>query len=278
VNAYQSNNFGGGFPEGFFAKISATAKTGAPFGSFDVPANGQTGISGALPVGGWALSTNPVSVQVWRNPVPGETPSGNGLILVANTTFVAGSRPDVAAAYPGYLNSMDAGWGALILTNELPNGSGSGTIGNGTYTLHALATDSKGVGTDLGAHTITVDNATSVLPFGTIDTPASGATISGTKYVNFGWVLTPEPNMIPIDASTISVYIDNKPMGHPVYNNPRSDIQSAFPGYANTNGAVGYFRIDTTKLSNGLHQISWGVRDSAGNAAGIGSRFFTVQN
>jgi hypothetical protein len=36
--------------------------------------------------------------------------------------------------------------------------------------------------------------------------------------------------------------------------------------------------IDTTKLANGLHTISWLVTDSAGVSEGIGSRFFTVNN
>ena len=36
--------------------------------------------------------------------------------------------------------------------------------------------------------------------------------------------------------------------------------------------------IDTTKLTNGLHNIAWSVTDSAGNAAGVGSRYFIVQN
>jgi hypothetical protein len=31
-------------------------------------------------------------------------------------------------------------------------------------------------------------------------------------------------------------------------------------------------------LSNGLHTIEWIVRDNAGNAQGMGSRFFTVAN
>jgi hypothetical protein len=98
--------------------------------------------------------------------------------------------------------------------------------------------------------------------------------------------LTPQPNIIPLDGSTIEVYIDGLPQGHPVYNNYRVDIATLFPGYRNAGvlgmpaggGAVGYFFIDTTKLANGLHTIAWSVSDGAGNAAGIGSRYFIVQN
>jgi len=36
--------------------------------------------------------------------------------------------------------------------------------------------------------------------------------------------------------------------------------------------------FDSTSLGNGLHTISWVVRDDAGAFQGVGSRFFTVQN
>ncbi len=257
------------------------ATTQGPFGSFDIPSNGQTGLAGPVQVGGWALGTPPVTVQIWRNPVVGENPaaiSPNRLVYIEDAIFVAGTRPDVAALYSGFSNKNDAGWGAELLSNELANSNGSGPLGNGTYTLHAIATDGNGLTADLGAHVVTVNNAASALPFGAIDTPAPGATISGTAYVNFGWALTPQPSNIPTDGSSIWVFIDNEPVGHPVYNNPRSDIQGLFPGYANTNGAVGYFYINTTTLMNGIHQIAWSVTDNAGHTQGIGSRYFFVQN
>lgn len=50
------------------------------------------------------------------------------------------------------------------------------------------------------------------------------------------------------------------------------------PGYNNSNGAVGYFYLDTTVYENGIHTIQWTVSDDAGNADGIGSRYFSVQN
>jgi hypothetical protein len=257
----------------------ATAQ--GPFGSFDIPSNGQTGLVGSVQVGGWALGTPPVTVQIWRNPVIAENPaaiSQNGLVYIEDAIFVAGTRPDVAALYSGFSNKNDAGWGAQLLSNELVNSNGSGPLGNGTFTLHAIATDGNGLTADLGAHVVTVNNAASPLPFGAIDTPAPGATISGTAYVNFGWALTPLPSNIPTDGSSIWVFIDNHPVGHPVYNKSRSDIQGLFPGYANTNGAVGYFYINTTTLTNGIHQIAWSVTDNAGHTQGIGSRYFFVQN
>lgn len=58
----------------------------------------------------------------------------------------------------------------------------------------------------------------------------------------------------------------------------RADIARLFPGLNNSNGAVGVFSLDTRTMTNGIHTISWVVRDNAGNAQGIGSRYFTVQN
>jgi probable HAF family extracellular repeat protein len=258
--------------------LLATATGNTPFGHIDTPANNTTGIAGEVSVTGWALSGAGVqTVGVWRTPVTGEIPSPNGLVFLVNATIVPGSRPDVAAAHPGY-PCANCGWGAQVLTNELPDSNGDGGLGNGTYNLHVLVTSYANQVVDLGTVTIGVDNKDSVLPFGTIDTPTQGGTASGTAYVNFGWALTPQPNIIPINGSTIFVFIDNLPVGHPVYNNYRSDIATLFPGYQNSQGAVGFYYIDTTKLTNGLHQISWSVTDNANNTQGVGSRFFNVQN
>lgn len=256
----------------------------APFGTVDTPTNGATGLSGAIGMTGWALCEDQVpTVQIFRDAVPGEPA---GLVFVGNTVFLPGARPDVAALYANYPYNDRAGWGLQILTNGLASPTG-GSTGNGTYTFHAFASNRQGQVIEIGQRTVTVDNAHSVLPFGTIDTPVGGATISGNAYINFGWALTPQPNFIPTNGSTITVYIDNQPVGQPTYNFTRCDI--AFQNLKNSGstdcarngtspGPVGFFTIDTTKLSNGLHSIGWGVGDSAGNGTGMGSRFFIVQN
>ena len=247
------------------------------FGSIDTPLNNSSGIVGAIGFTGWALSAAGMgTVGVWREPVAGE--SVNGLVFIGNAEIISGLRPDVAKAFPTYPSS-NSGWGFEVLTNELPNANGKPGQGNGTYRFHVLATDTTGQVTDLGIRTLTTDNTDSVLPFGTIDTPVQGGTASGNAYVNFGWVLTPNPNnLIPINGSSIWVFVDNLPVGHPVYDNYRFDIATLFPGLQNSQGAVGYYYVDTTKLTNGLHTIAWSAKDSAGNLQGIGSRYFNVQN
>ena len=248
-----------------------------PFGSFDTPVNGTTGVFGAIPVTGWALDNIEVTrVDVLREPITGEAP-GN-LIFVGTAIFSADARPDVQAAFPSYPFQYRAGWGYQLLTNVLPNSNGSVGTGNGTYKLHAIAFNKAGFQFDLGTKTITVDNAHATKPFGTIDTPSQGGTISGTDYVNFGWALTPQPGIIPIDGSTITVVIDGVSVGHPTYNQFRSDIASMFPRYANSLGAVGFFHLNTTTLATGVHTISWNVFDNLGRGDGLGSRYFNVLN
>jgi hypothetical protein len=246
-------------------KIYASGTDSVPLGAFDTPLDGST-VRSSIAVTGWALDDVHVgSVKIYRQ-------EGEGLVYIGEAFFVEGARPDIEAAYPNYPLNYKAGWGYMMLTNFLPN------RGNGTFVFHAIATDSTGHQVTLGTRTVTCDNANAVKPFGAIDTPAPGGEASGSRFIVHGWALTPMPNKIPVDGSTLNVYVDGKDLGHPVYNNYRADIASLFPGYANSNGAHGYFYLDSTAFSNGVHTIHWIATDNAGNSDGIGSRYFTIQN
>jgi len=249
--------------------VYGAGSSAVPFGSFDTPVDSST-VRGNIPVTGWALDDiEVVSVKVYRDPISGE---GGNLVYIGDAVFVEGARPDVEAAYPGYPLNYRGGWGYMMLTNFLPNG------GNGTFVIHTVAGDKEGNEVNLGAKTIICDNENAVKPFGAIDTPTQGGTASGAAFVNFGWALTPQPKYIPTDGSTIWVWVDGVPLGHPVYDNYRSDIATLFPGYANSDGAVGYYYLDTTTYENGVHNIAWSVEDSEGQTSGIGSRYFNIFN
>jgi hypothetical protein len=252
-----------------YLEVKVKAKEVPVFGSFDTPVHGAN-VCSSIAVTGWAVDDVEVSnVQIFRNPVPGQE---TGLMYIGDAVFVEGARPDVEAKYPGYPKSCQAGWGYMMLTNFLPNG------GNGTYVITAVATDISGNEVTLGSKTIHCDNANAVKPFGAIDTPTQGGTAPGSSFINWGWVLTPQPDYIPTDGSTIYVWVDGVNVGQPTYNIYRSDIAGLFPGYANSNGAAGYFYLDTTAYKNGVHTIQWTVTDSGGNTDGIGSRYFTIMN
>jgi hypothetical protein len=254
----------------------------SPFGYVDTPADNTSGVTGAIPFTGWALDDIEVTrVMVCRAPVPPEVavvdPNCGGVaqIFVGFGVFIDGARPDVAALAQTYPLNTRAGWGFMVLTNMLPN------QGNGTYQFYISAQDMEGHTTPIGTRTMTCNNANATKPFGTIDTPTQGGVAGGTSFINFGWALTPQPKIIPIDGSTITVVVDGTALGSVEYNFERPDIEALFPGFQNTagpNGAVGFRMIDTTTLTNGLHTIAWTVIDNQGAAEGIGSRYFTVVN
>ncbi len=246
-------------------KIKPDSEEMPPFGEFLTPVDGSN-VCSSIPVTGWVLDDIGVqSVKIYRE-------EGQTLDFIGNAVFVDSARPDIEIAYPGYPLSYKAGWGYMMLTNSLPNG------GNGVFKFHAFAADVNGNLSDLGVTTITVDNAHAVKPFGYIDTPTQCGIASGKNFVNVGWALTPQPNYIPVDGSTIVVCVDGVKLGHPTYNLFREDIVAVFPGYTNSNGAVGKYYLDTTAFRNGIHTLYWDVSDNAGNIDGIGSRYFTIFN
>ncbi len=247
-----------------YLNVIGAAGNQAPLGDFVTPAEGAE-VSSSVPVTGWAVDDSGVAgVKIYVE-------NGGGLQYIGDAVFVAGARDDIEAIYPNYPASYQAGWGYMLLTHFLPRG-------DDTYKLHAIATDSDGRATTLGGKTITVNNADAVKPFGAIDTPTQGGTASGSSFANVGWVLTPMPDSIPTNGSTISVWVDGVNLGHPTYNLYRSDIAGFFPGYANSDGAMARFILDTTIYKTGNHSVFWIASDSAGNSDGIGSRFFTIEN
>jgi len=247
-----------------------------PFGGFDTPVDGSTGVQGSIAVTGWALDDVAVDrVEIWRDLVAGETTPpyggagpGNGKVFIANGTFINGARPDVETAYAKYPMAYRAGWGYLLLTWGLWN------QGNGTYTLYAFAFDKDGHSTTLGTKRITVDNAHANKPFGALDTPSVGQTVSGSFW-NYGWALTPGTTCKIINGN-VSMAIDSGALVPVNYGAARTDIASGFPGLQNSTAAGGSVYLDTTALSLGTHQIGWYVVDNCGRADGIGSRFFNI--
>jgi hypothetical protein len=260
--------------------ILQSGRSAPPFGAFDTPVNGTTGMQGSFAVTGWALDDTAINrVEIWRDRAPGETTPvypgpgpGTGKIFIANALFITGARPDVETAFASAPQANRAGWGYLLLSWGLFN------QGNGPFTLYAFAFDQEGQFTTLGTKAITANNANANRPFGALDVPGLGDTKSGT-FFNFGWALTPNatPSCV-ITNGNVFMAVDSGALQAVNYGDLRPDIAAGFPGFSNSNNAGGAFALDTTTLTNGVHQIGWYVVDSCGRADGIGSRFFTVLN
>jgi hypothetical protein len=258
-------------PQAIQVTLDYTGAGVAPFGAFETPVDNASVMS-SIPVTGWALDDVEVTmVKILREPVT--TGEGTDLIYIGDAVLVEGMRPDVEQTYVDYPFNYRAGWGYMLLTYGLP---GKGM--NNTYRIHAIAYDRENNSVKLGVKTINCENGRAVKPFGAIDTPLQGGAASGSDFVNWGWVLTPQPNHIATDGSTIQVIVDGVNLGHPVYDVYRQDIADLFPGYANSEGAVGYFNLDAAQYENGVHTIAWTAVDNAGNADGIGSRYFIIRD
>jgi hypothetical protein len=228
-----------------------------PFGQVDTPAQNATGVQGAIGVTGWALDNVGVaSVKIYRNCLSFENQAscqvvlGNNVVEVGDAAFLSGARPDVEAAFQTLPANHRAGWGYLMLTSMLPHvGNQQGYGGQGPLTLYAVATDVEGNQKLLGRSSdpaspefavptaIIMANDTIAKPFGAIDTPAQGATVSGVLN-NFGWALTPDSNttggegadiLIPTNGSTMTVFIDGLPTALVTYNQCRGNVGNPVP-------------------------------------------------
>ena len=258
---------------GVTLSIYPSGASAAPFGAFDTPANNAAGISGSIAVTGWALDDVAVTrVRIVRDSVAGE-PAGM-LMPIGTATFIEGARPDIRGAFPTYPLEYRGGWGYLMLSNMLPN------RGTGTFRLHAYADDIDGHSTLLGSKTVTFDNVSAVHPFGAIDTPAQGATVSGIVN-NFGWVLSAGTRRAdPPGGGTVTVLVDGVAVGSPFGWTSRADLSALFPAalFSGVNTAAAVYSLDTTLLADGVHTIAWQVTDNQGHSSGIGSRYFSVWN
>jgi len=255
--------------------------TAAPFGSFDTPTDGMTGVAGSMAVTGWTLDDVGVTrVTICRAVIAGETLgpdercNNRPQAYIGDAVFVDGARPDVQALNPSAPMNTRGGWGYLMLTNFLPN------LGNGTFTFTAYAFDADGHTASLGSKTITCNNAASVSPFGAIDSPGQGETISGS-YTSFGWVLSPGAAKADgADGGTVQVFVDGTNIGTPSGWVPRPDLTSLFPAaqYSGIGKALAVIGIDSTSFTNGIHTYAWNVTDTAAHSGGIGSRFIGISN
>ncbi len=275
-----------------------------PTGSFDSPtplAAGGVPHSGSIVVGGWVTDDLEVlAVEVYRDrvdasdspatPLPAGHPA-TGKIYMATAEivktrpfgpdtalFVDDARTDIAGLFPASPWQYRAGWGYLMLTWGLPN------QGTGTYTLYAYAFDRDGAYptsySSLGTRTFTSDNrgttSSAQKPFGALDAPYPGETVSGVKLTG-GWALT-QPSSCRV--SKVWVGIDSGPLQAVSYGDLKPGFDQFFPTNPFTDspycGAA--FFLDTSAYANGVHQIGYLVEDNCGHQEGIGSRFFSIFN
>ncbi len=222
--------------------LNAFASYTAPSVHIDSPASGAV-LSGTVTVSGWALD----NIMMVGTAITAVHVFVDGLFV--GTATYGSSRPDVCSAYPGRPGCPNVGFTYSLNTAGLTTGS---------HTITVTANDS-GSPLDYGSASVTVTVA--VIPSVSIDTPASGATISGTVSVS-GWAID-NISTIGTAISSVHVLVDGVPMGTATYGTPRPDVCSVYPGRPGCPN-VGYtYSLNTAGLSAGSHVITVTATDSA---------------
>ncbi len=227
-----------------------TVTTGAartiPTVVIDSPVGGST-VSGTVTVSGWAID-NDSAVGTAISSVH---------VLVDGTSVGTAtygvSRPDVCAAYPRRLGCPNVGYTYSLNT---------ATLAAGSHTITVTATDSASP-PDTGSASVTVivASAAAVIPSVFIDSPAPGATVSGTVTVE-GWAID-NALVVGTAIGSVQVLVDGTAVGTATYGVNRPDVCAAFPGRPGCPNVGFTYSLNTSALTAGLHSITVTARDSA---------------
>ncbi|WP_164479198.1 SpoIID/LytB domain-containing protein [Nakamurella antarctica] len=197
---------------------------GGPFGVVDAVTSGD----GSISVSGWAVdpasSNAPTPIHIYDT-----GPAG----VVGYSGFTTGgSRPDVAAAYPGV--SAGSGYSAVV-----PGGA------SGVHTVCAFAISSgPGGNTQLGCQTVTVRNP---LPSGAVDVVA----VTGALHVR-GWAFDPDAVATSLVVHVYDTGPDGSVVGSVVTaDQRRADVGAAYPGVGDSHG----FDVWLPTSGRGLHSV-----------------------
>ncbi|HEY1220545.1 MAG: Ig-like domain-containing protein [Bryobacteraceae bacterium] len=225
-----------------------TVPTGAiPTVHIDLPAPGAT-VSGTVTVAGWAID----NASVIGNAISGVQVLVDGLVL-GYATYGA-NRPDVCAAYPGRAGCPNVGYSYSLNT---------ATLTAGPHTITVTAADSASPA-DTGSTSLAVTviaGAAAVIPSVHIDSPAPGATVSGTVTVS-GWAID-NAATVGTAISGARVLVDGTAVGTATYGVSRADVCAVYPGRPGCPN-VGYsYSLNTAALTPGSHTITVTAQDSA---------------
>ena len=106
-------------------------------------------------------------------------------------------------------------------------------------------------------------------PYGFLDVPTSGQTLSGHVSLA-GWAFDNR------SLSRIEILVDGVIAGTATYGQSRPDVANVLPNISSNTGYS--YTLDTTKYSNGQHTITANAVDSVGNAAVLETVTVTVSN
>jgi hypothetical protein len=230
-------------------------------GTVESPVDGAT-VSGYVRVRGFALNGNEISgIDLF---VDGTDAAY--LVPAPGSLKLSIPRPDVMQAFPSYLGTAAAspGFEASFKASSYTNG---------LHTLYVRVTDVTGCCYFLAPRTIHIDNSRNQPPFGALDYPLehSAPNASGVLPV-VGWALDDS------HVDHVDVYVDGLIERQAIPGIPRPDVAVMYPGdlSALTSGFI--LNVDSTRMANGVHEISAKAVDDQGQQGLLGVRHIQVFN
>lgn len=217
--------------------------------SIDVPQTKQPAFSGLVQFAGWALGDSSTILNV--------TSVIDGVPYGAAT--YGWSRTDVCAAFHNPPDCPGVGWGFLLNTTLLADGS---------HTLDITAVSSTGQ-SHTSSSSFTVANTVPPMRIW-VDSPnAKSGTLTGSA-VFAGWAVDDFSALRDIDIS-----IDGVPQGSAGYGAFRPDVCAVYPGRSGCPNVGWSFSLDTSLLSDGPHTLEVAGTSVAGRHANTTATFQT---
>jgi N-acetylmuramoyl-L-alanine amidase len=176
------------------------------------------------------------------------------------------ARIDVIQAYPDWA-------GIQTKAPGFQTGFLASRFSNGPHTVHVVIRRSDGTSDVIGRRVIEIDNTINQAPFGHIDIPSGDVThdASGSFPVT-GWATDTD------GVERVDVLIDGLVMQGAIYGDARPDVAAFFPDFKGILFSAFIAHIDTTRLTDGVHELSVRVTDTKKLSRTIGQRTIQVFN
>jgi len=180
-------------------------------------------------------------------------------------------RPDLEQNFPGLKDAPHAGFRFALDVGDL---IGRGLYTPGSHQLGIRVGDQFENVTDIASIVVTFtcrDFTGDDLSIGHVDYPVIGLVYGGVIQAS-GWAIDLQ------GVFAVKVYVDGNFITQTRPFLPRPDIRSEYPSYPAVLNSGWLTFIDTTLLSNGIHQLSVVVVDNFFNETFIGKFPITVEN
>ena len=237
----------------------------------DQPSSSST-LSGTATLSGWSLNAdNDYAVNTIHISVDG---------VPVGTTTASQSRPDVCNVYPNRPYCPNVGWTFQLDTTQLVDGAHTVTF----ETLGPTVTCTSSLQyqpCDYGSQPLSISVPVTVSNLGAsspvkvfIDSPnGSSGNLSGMPTFS-GWALSTSALI-----NSVSIAVDGEHIANASYGSSRPDVCVAYQSAQGCPaGALGWtYSLDTTRLSDGTHQLEVTANPASGTGGSI-STPFTVAN